>query len=106
MKQKKILAVLPSLAALLLFAAAAYASVLPNGLSLEDFQVKVGQPALVGARVDIEYTLKNLGGDPIVLELPGPFVAARCDDKNVDFGHWQKVKELRPGASRQRRPQG
>lgn len=99
MKPKRFFHLYLSLPMILLLTGTACASVLPNGLSLEDFRVKADQPALVGSRVDIEYTLKNLGGDPILLELPGLFVGGRCDGKNVDFGHQQKIKELRTDES-------
>jgi len=75
------------------------ASSLPNGLTLEAFEMKADQPALVGAKIEIDYRLKNLGDAPIVLESPGLFVGARCDGNAMDFGHQQKATTLRPGES-------
>ncbi len=88
-----------SLMVVLLVSATSFASTLPNGLTLEAFEVKADQPALVGTKVHIEYSLKNLGDAPILLESPGLFVGARCDGNAADFGHQKKARTLRPGES-------
>ncbi|MCX5802960.1 MAG: hypothetical protein NTU69_05430, partial [Proteobacteria bacterium] len=49
--------------ALLLFVLTGHthaAPTLPNGLSLISFEVQANKPALVGDKVDVQFTLKNL----------------------------------------------
>ncbi|MFB3778818.1 MAG: hypothetical protein ACE141_14465 [Bryobacteraceae bacterium] len=78
-----------------------FAQALPNGLDLVRFEVRTPQPALVGANVSVEITLKNLSGSPMRFDPEfGIFVGARANstsnDNNRDFGHAQKGLVLGP----------
>jgi hypothetical protein len=75
------------------------APTLPNGLSLISFEVQANKPALVGDKVDVQFTLKNLEPKPIKFDPPGVFVGARCNEQNRDFGHRGDIKELKEGQS-------
>jgi acyl dehydratase len=43
------------------------APTLPNGLSLISFEVQANKPVLVGDKVDVQFTLKNLEPKPIMI---------------------------------------
>lgn len=61
----------------------------------------VGQhdPATVGDRITIEFSLENVGSDPLTFE--DTYVAARTpepDDVRKDFGHENEGRVLDPGS--------
>lgn len=82
-----------------ILASASLANILPNGLMLVSFEVKVPQPAIVGQNVEVEFILKNLSPEPITFHQDfGVFVGTRrevgSESENRDFGHAHKGKTI------------
>lgn len=77
------------------------ANTLPNGLQLVRFDVRLPDPAVAGASVTVEFTLKNLSSDPMQFDAEGIFIGARVnstsDANNRDFGRAHQRLRLAPG---------